>query len=220
MDDGSANLAESIAMLERQAQQGVKTVIATPHFYANEESIESFLQRRKNAYGLLSQSLKEAHPHVFCGADVRYYPGISKLENLGALAIEGTRMLLLEMPMVKWTEYTVKELIELAGTRGLTVVMAHIERYLALQGKAVFERLRRNGLLMQVNASLFERIGGRHKGLKLLSSGMVQFIGSDCHNLTTRAPSLGGAYEYVERKFGKDFVDQMNDFGYRALGQK
>lgn len=220
MDDGSQSVDESVAMLNMLREQGADCVLATPHFYANEESVSSFLQRRMSAYALLSQHFTDEHPRVLCGAEVRYYPGIAKMEELDALSIEETRILLLEMPMVKWTEYTVKELIELSVTRRLTIIMAHIERYLALQGMNVFERLRENGLLMQVNASLFERIGSRHKGLKLLSSGMVQFIGSDCHNLTTRAPSLGTAYAYIERKLGTDFIEWMNDFGYRAIRHK
>ena len=37
MDDGSHSVAESIAMMQAQAEQGVTTVIATPHFYANDD---------------------------------------------------------------------------------------------------------------------------------------------------------------------------------------
>ena len=44
MDDGSRSVAESIAMLRAQAEQGVTTVIATPHFYANDESVATFLE--------------------------------------------------------------------------------------------------------------------------------------------------------------------------------
>ena len=47
MDDGSKDPEESIAMLDMLEQQGIDTVIATPHFYANEETTEEFLGRRK-----------------------------------------------------------------------------------------------------------------------------------------------------------------------------
>ena len=42
MDDGSRSVEESLAMLRAQAAQGVTTVMATPHFYANDESVASF----------------------------------------------------------------------------------------------------------------------------------------------------------------------------------
>lgn len=220
MDDGSRCVEESIEMLDMLSQQGVSCVVATPHFLANEESVESFLQRRRASYDTLMQAVHKDHPAVLCGAEVKYYFGISKLESLNALAIEGTNILLLEMPMIKWTEYTVKELIELAGTRGLTVVLAHIERYLSLQDRGTFERLRENGLLMQTNASFYTGFFNKQKALRLLGAGIVQFIGSDCHNLTSRAPNLVPAYEFIEKKLGGYFLSQMNEFGHRALGYK
>lgn len=217
MDDGSRNVHESISMLDMMRAQGVSCVVSTPHFYANEESIDHFLERRHTCFELLKQHIAQTHPRILCGSEVRYYPGIAKLYNLKDLAIENTRILLLEMPMAHWTEYTLKELFELAGTSGLTVVLAHIERYLPLLGIDVLRRLRENGLLMQVNASFFKRSLTRRKAFSLLDSGMIHFLGSDTHNLSDRSPNLSSAYELIERRFGKDFVIQMHEFGNRVL---
>jgi protein-tyrosine phosphatase len=124
---------------------------------------------------------------IVCGAEVKYYPGIGRMEDLHKLALEGTNLLLLEMPMTKWTDFTVKELTELANMGTVRVVMAHIERYIGMQSKRVLERLCDSGVLMQVNASFFERVTSRHKALKLLASGYVHFVGSDCHNMTSKS---------------------------------
>ena len=43
MDDGSRSAAESLSMLEASAAQGVDRIVATPHFYAGENSPEVFL---------------------------------------------------------------------------------------------------------------------------------------------------------------------------------
>jgi protein-tyrosine phosphatase len=217
MDDGSRDINESLAMLRALGDQGVQTVIATPHFYANEESVDSFLERREERYGLLCKSDDGTFPHVICGAEVRYYPCISRMKDLELLTVKGTKLLLLEMPMARWTEYTVKELIELVSLRRLTVILAHIERYLVFQKKGTFERLLESGLMMQVNASFFDKIGNRRKAFALLDSGMIHFIGSDSHNMTSRPPKLGRAYELIERRFGEDYVFQMNEFSNRAL---
>lgn len=50
MDDGSRSAAESLSMLEASAAQGVDRIVATPHFYAGENSPEVFLSRREHAY--------------------------------------------------------------------------------------------------------------------------------------------------------------------------
>ena len=75
MDDGSRCVEESIEMLDLLAEQGVSCVIATPHFLANEESVDRFLQRRRASYDALMQAVSENHPTVLCGAEVKYYAG-------------------------------------------------------------------------------------------------------------------------------------------------
>ena len=220
MDDGSRNVDESLQMLELLKKQAVKTVVATPHFYANEETVDEFLSRRSKANEELCSAMGESGIRLACGAEVRYYPGIAKMEGLERLAIDGGGILLLEMPMDKWTEYTVRELCELASTRGLTVVLAHIERYLNLQSGGVVERLCANGLLMQSNASFFNDFITRHKAFRLLMSGNIHFIGSDCHNMKERAPQIGRAYELIEKKLGSEYVSQMREYGYKMLKHK
>jgi protein-tyrosine phosphatase len=217
MDDGSKSVEESLSMLDVMSAQGVTTVIATPHFYANEDSVDSFLRRRKASYEMLSQRLNLSHPKLHCGAEVAYYPGISKLESLKSLAIENTNVLLLEMPFSKWTEYTVKELIELSGTSGLRIVLAHIDRYIDLQGINVFSELCYNGIYMQVNSIYFKGFFNKRKALNLLDAGLIHFIGSDCHNMTSRPPNLILAYDLIRRKFGSEYVIQMNEFGNKIL---
>lgn len=218
MDDGSRSVDESVSMLNLMSDQGVSHVIATPHFYANVDSIESFLSRRRSSLEALNEHMKKTHPLILCGAEVKYYPGIAKFKDLSLLTIEDTRILLLEMPMIRWTEYTVNELIELSSTRGLTVVLAHIERYFGSQSLQVFHRLRENDIYMQVNASYFNRILSRRKALSLLDAGLIQFLGSDAHNMTDRVPNLGSAYKVIKNRFGENFVKQMNEFGSRHLG--
>lgn len=214
VDDGSRDLAESLAMLKLLREQGVHTVAATPHFYANDESVDSFLNRRASALNMLEKHLPDDAVKIVPGAEVKYYPGISRMHGLKKLCIEGSGLLLLEMSMTKWTEYTIRELVELSSTSGMTVVLAHIERYLKLQSRATWDRLYDCGLLMQVNAGFFTGLATRRKALTMLKDGAIQLIGSDCHNTTSRAPCIGQAVEIIRKKLGNDFVDQMNEYGH------
>jgi len=219
VDDGSRDVAESITMLQALSEQGVDTVIATPHFYANDEPVASFIQRRENAYRELQAHLPESAPEILLGAEVRYYPGISRLDGLRNLRIDNTKLLLLEMSFTKWTEYTVGELIELASGGDMIIILAHIERYLSMQSGKVWDRLYDSGILMQVNASFFEGFS-RRKALSLLENGGIHFIGSDCHNMTSRPPQMSKAFEAIEKKLGINFISQMNEFGRTGLTLK
>ncbi len=220
MDDGSRDVAESIALVNMQVSQGIETVIATPHFYANDETVDLFLDRRRKALELLRAELPEGPPEILLGAEVRYYQGISRLADLKALRIEGTKLLLLEMPMSRWTEYMVKELVEMSGRSSIRIVLAHIERYLSLQKQNVWDRLIESGILMQVNASFFTSLASKRKALALLRKGDIQFVGSDCHGVASRPPQIGKAFEIIQRRLGEEYIYQMNEHGYSVLQTK
>lgn len=218
MDDGSKSVEESHEMLAALAAQGVDTVVATPHFYANDESVTAFLDRRTAALERLQAGKNDVK--LLCGAEVRYYSGIGHMEELPLLQIGESGVLLLEMPFSTWTEYTVRELCEMADSRGLQLVLAHIERYLPMQKAAVWRRLYEQGILMQTNARFITDFATRRKALRMLAEGRIHFLGSDCHNMTTRPPRLAPAAALIEKRLGAEFINQMNEFGYTILGQK
>jgi len=220
IDDGSRNTSESEELINALALQGVSTIIATPHFYANDETVEAFLERRNKAFEILKGELSEEAPEILLGAEVRYYRGISRLENLKALRIEGTKLLLLEMPMSSWSEYMIRELIELSSKSSIKIILAHVERYLHLQKQAVWERLFENGILMQVNASFFITLASRRKAIALLNEGSIHIVGSDCHNMKSRPPMIDKAFEIIKRKLGGDYIKQINEYGYSLLAIK
>lgn len=217
MDDGSRDVAESISLINMQASQGIGTVIATPHFYANDESVESFLDRRSKSFEQLKSQLPENSPKILLGAEVQYYQGISRMTDLKALRIEGSKLFLLEMPMTGWSEYMVRELTELSGKSSIRIVLAHVERYLSLEKRAVWERINENGILMQVNARFFTSLASKRKAISLLKGGNIHFVGSDCHNMAVRPPQIGNAFEVIQKKLGDDYISQMNEYGYSLL---
>ncbi len=219
IDDGSKNLQESLEMINMLSLQGVDTVIATPHFDADDESVDRFLERREKAFKALSEALPPESPKILCGAEVQYYAGISRLPDLKKLCIEGTNLLLLEMTMSKWSEYTVRELTELASKSGLKIIIAHIERYMSYQSQETVYRLYDNGFLMQVNASFFIGLGSKRKAINMLRNGEIALLGSDCHNKTSRPPKMDKALEVIERKLGSDFLGDFSKYGYSVLNK-
>ena len=211
MDDGSRSVEESILMIKALTEQGIDRIVATPHFYANDESVKDFLDRRQKAYDELMNACPPGMPTIIQGAEVRYYEGISRLSDLKALCVQGTNLLLLEMPFVKWTEYTLRELVDISSNGKVTLVLAHIDRYLKFQKTDVWCRLADSGILMQLNSSYVNDFFTCHKAIKLFEKGIVHFLGSDCHNMNDRAPDIGKAFSTVEKKLGINFTSDFND---------
>ena len=218
VDDGSASVGESLSLLRMLSEQGVDTVVATPHFYADSESVDEFLARRESAYERLAQASEEGLPHILLGAEVKYYAGIHHMEDLHRLCIGNSRLLLLEMSMTKWTEYTIKELIDIACSGRVTLVLAHIERFWRLQSKETWKRLLQSGILMQVNASFFADFRTARKAVRLLKDRYIHFVGSDCHDLKVRPPRMAEAADRITRKVGAGYLAYMTDCEAELLG--
>ena len=209
MDDGSKSVEMSLGMLERSASYGVNTVAATSHFYAWENSPRKFLTRRAEAHRRLMETAagREDLPRVLLGSEVCFFDGVSGMDELEALCLEGTKLLLLEMPFVRWTERMLRE-VETIQRSGLIPVAAHIERYLDFQPKSLMNEFFELGVLLQCNASFFLDRRAR-RALKMFRKGQVRFLGSDAHNLSSRPPNLGGAAELIEKKLGREEWDRF-----------
>lgn len=217
IDDGSKSVEQSLEMLRALGAQGIKVVVATPHFYANDESVSLFLERRSAAYEKLREAMDDTMPTVLLGAEVRFYPGIENLADIDKLCIEGTDVLLLEMPFLKWSDFIVREVIKVSTFRNLTLVLAHIDRYLSFQDKGTWKRLLESDVLMQANAGAFGRMFTGAKMMKMLRLGAVQLIGTDCHNMDDRAPNMDTASEKIIKKLGEDFMVKFTEQGHKLL---
>ncbi len=189
MDDGSKDVHQSLEMLRMEQKMGIDTVFLTPHFYASQNSPETFLNRREEAWQRLQEGLEEDLPQLLLGAEVQYYESIGYAENLRSLCVQGTNLLLLEMPFNRWDDRVVRTVLDLNGTDGIQIVLAHIDRYLKFVKEDIWALFQRNGILMQLNASAFSGWLHRRKAVSLMQNGTVQFIGSDCHNLDSRKPN-------------------------------
>ena len=200
IDDGSKSMEMTLEMLRIQARQGVTDVVLTPHFYADQNSPEEFLQRRNRAYAKVRRVLEPGMPRLHLGAEVQYFEGICQVDDLNRMCVDGGRYLLLEMPFSDWSRQMVSDAISLNSRSEIQVILAHIERYFRFTTPDVWQELREQGVWMQSNSSFFLNWKTRHRALNMFREGQIQFIASDCHNLTTRPPDLAQAWEYVHSK--------------------
>lgn len=217
IDDGSRSVEMSLQMLETMHKQQIDTVIATSHFYATERSPQRFLYRRQEAWNRLKAELPDDSPKILLGAEVLYFPGISRMAELPELCMEGTNILLLEMPFERWTERMVREVKELAGSGDYTILLAHIERYYFKQPKDVWDDFLDIDILMQSNADFFLPLWTKRKALKLLKEGRIHLLGSDAHNMTERAPRMEQAISMIEKHLGQEVIRQMDRLGRSLL---
>lgn len=220
LDDGSRSVDESLSMLQLSRAQGVDEVILTPHFYPQQNNPERFLTQRRQAMDQLCNAIgpELAVPALRLGAEVYYYPQMSHSAVLEDFAIEGTRTILIEMPMGVWTDRMYRELEDIYNNLGLTPIVAHVDRYLGrFRDHGIPNALEQLPVLVQGNASFFLS-GGR--GMKMLRKHQIHLLGSDCHNMSERKPNLGPALERIREKLGQEAIRWIHRNGSIALASR
>lgn len=221
IDDGSKNVQMSLDMLKMSADQGVEGIIFTPHFYADMNSPEKFLDKRSKALAELESGLGNLSrvPKYTVGAEVHYFRGMSRYDGLESLCIGNSDYILIEMPFRQWQSVFVDEIEEISQVLGLKVIIAHIERYFD-QDKRLVRRLIDNpNLLIQCNAEFFIEKATASKAMKFFKSGRIDLLGSDSHNLSHRKPNLGEAVEIIEKKDKKGYLDNIWHQSRKIFGQ-
>lgn len=221
MDDGSASVEESIAMLEELAKQGIRRVAATPHFYADRESPAEFLARRDRAEALLRQEMAKytGLPRVTVGAEVYFFRGMSQSETLRQLTIRGKNGILIEMPPAPWTDDVLRELEAVWELQGIVPIIAHIDRYISpLRTYGLPGKLAKMPVMVQANASFFLRPATAAMAIGMLRMDQIQLLGSDCHNMTSRRPNLGPAQERIVAKLGPRALGRVRRYEHQLSG--
>lgn len=213
VDDGAKDWEMTEQMLQKAYQQGVRQIVATPHNYPGRRRQENaeILKLAEEA----DQRAKKIAPdlQVLCGNEIYYRGGIAEEVKSGhALPMAGGRHLLIEFhPNEAYGRIYqgVKELVE----EGYDPVIAHMERVQELFSSE--DRLReiiKTGARIQVNCEslvggMFDRRASRLR--KMIESGLVHFLGSDCHNLTSRPPVMKDCANLLYKKLPKERVDSL-----------
>ena len=203
VDDGAKDLAMSLDMLEAAREAGVTSIVCTPHArdpYFDYEAMWSAyyeLKPHADAMGMpLTMGFEVAH---------------AKLMELGVeewaphLAFDGGREFLLELDPgcseATFQDYE-RTIFELQGL-GLDVIIAHPERYRAIQQNTdIAVRLVRMGCKLQASADFVAggRFGKEKKpAKKLFDQVLYRFIASDAHRPEHYAYLAAVTREYPTR---------------------
>lgn len=220
IDDGSRDIEESLAILDKMAEDQVDIVVATPHFYPHRISAEKFLQQRNDAYERLKPFLKDSHPQILLGAEVLLSSNLLESKSLEDLCIEGTEYLLLEMPYVKLTSSMIDCVEELADSGRVKVMIAHLERYLKFTDYSDLEKLMSLEVIAQLNSKSFEDRKSRKVCYKILKQNMAHIVGTDYHRIDRGDMPLSYGYDMIAKKMPDEVVDKLLDNALKVIKNK
>lgn len=202
IDDGARNAVESVEMLVDSRGQGVKICAGTPHlFIHSSQAIELFLQKRQLAVEMLNDVLKKERkeksiPKLLFGAELYLDCDVSLMEGVENLCISGTPLMLLEFDYYRYEKRCADWLYNLS-IKGITPIIAHIERYPYLE--KLLDDIEDVEAVLQINAATLCGYSGRAILSKAMKSGKVIVASSDMHNTGVRKCFMQKAYKKIHR---------------------
>ena len=215
IDDGAKNKEESMALLLAERDQGVERIVFTPHFYAHRErSVASFLKKRQKAFDEIKDESPIKNMHL--AAEVAIESEISELPDIEKLAIEGTNLILLELPYRPFENWMAEEIYNISIKFGLEVILAHPHRYCDTYTDDQMDKVLSLCSYWQINNEAFGNWKESRFVKKLIKRDVMKVLfGTDCHNTTTRKPN----WDLLKKKCKPEIIgDAMETIEKRLLG--
>ena len=211
IDDGAANVEESVQLIKMQSSQGIRNIVATPHFRKHQMSIDTFLERRHHAYKtLLNCGAFQNVSRVMLAAEIALERNICELDGIEKLGNSRMNTLLIELPYAGYRKWMCEEIEEIAYSTKMQIIIAHLDRYTDIFSSEDYSDIFSiPDVIFQFNTSAFSR--GKDK--KLLKSAIKEeypiVFGTDCHNPQTRKPDFDVMLKNMKRYEPSYFVDRL-----------
>ncbi|MHB1151579.1 MAG: CpsB/CapC family capsule biosynthesis tyrosine phosphatase [Eubacteriales bacterium] len=178
-DHGSPGLDHSIRQLRCAGAAGIKTIVATPHYYISEGiSIPDFIEKRSAAADLLTRNSDDGIV-IIPAAEVHLTYETGELEHLPLLCVGSTDYILIEMPYGAWDGWVFDALLAISSVRHLKLIIAHVDRY---DTKDLL-KLIPFGFTLQVNSESVCRRSVRKRLMPYIKSSDISLLGSDVHDM-------------------------------------
>lgn len=221
VDDGASSMTEALSIIEREAEGGTGTFIATPHINS--------VQDLDRSYELI-EKLDNVRMKVEArGIDVKLFPGcelyasqavVKALQRGLPITLAGSgKYVLLDVPRYALPLDFGAVVGEICAF-GVTPILAHPERSSEFQAEP--DRVLgfvSAGAVLQLNAGSFRgRYGAQAQALAMryLRSGWAHFLASDAHRVG-RGPILGQAVAALSSVVGLNYLSAITEAAGRCV---
>ncbi len=222
IDDGARSLEESMALIGKDYEQGVRRLFCTNHSYGMEYSHKAYHAR----FDSLKKTAEAKYPElslykgceVLCSRD-EIHRIIENIKVDVFPTMNGSKYVLVEFhPHRTKGMSEMSYCLEYVLDKGYLPIIAHVERYAELYDDPVEDMmsLKNMGCMAQVNLYSVEQdngnVGAGTRKLlanRFLAEHMIDFVGTDLHNLNYKSPEASvGAITLLE-KYGAEYADKV-----------
>lgn len=214
LDDGPNSLGEAIDLCRALAEDGVTTVVATPHQLGPYDRLNSAQVIRRAVAEMTDELAGAGVPlQLLPGGDVRVDERLPRLLDEGEIAptADAGCHLLIELPHDLYVDPL--PIIQFLRKRRLQAIMTHPERHRYLAGSiGRIQTWVMEGAVLQVTAGSLLGDFGRtayNEAWRLMDMGLVGLVATDAHDTERRPPRFRQAMEIVAQHFGQKTAKQI-----------
>lgn len=225
VDDGSPDMATSLAMADMACRSGIDAVCLTPHSHIPGvcRNIGS-----RHLYGLV-QDLRGAVQRagipldIYRGMEILAEPDLpERLRDGSVWTYNRTRYFLVEFPFDENPDYC-DDILRRCVDAGFYPVVAHPARYFFVQeDPAVVWQWYMRGYGIQINKeSILGRFGRAEEetAMLLLRHGLVSIVSTDAHGIRNRTPDAGFLRDALLKVLGPDYTYMLLEENPRRILQ-
>ncbi len=208
VDDGARDVSQMCAMIDTAYADGVRYLFLTPHChpgYYGDKRAEA-----EKAFAELNAYAATQYPDLTLalGNELHYAAGATEWLRTGVCrTMNGTRFVLVDFSSDAPRATIMEGVTRILGS-GYKPILAHVERYKDLSLDDA-EKLRSLGAWLQINAGSPVGVYGffaKRKSRRLIRARLVDFVGSDGHNMTTRPMGMSRGYAYIAAHTDANFA--------------
>ncbi|WP_216830630.1 tyrosine-protein phosphatase [Alkalihalobacterium elongatum] len=216
VDDGPTQMSESIQMVKQAVEEGITTIVATPHHLNG-----PYHNTKASILAAVDQLNEEIKNHkldlkILPGQECRIYGELVDDYAKGDILplANSHKYVFVEFPSNHVPRYA-KQLFYDMQLAGLTPIIVHPERnsQLITSPDKLYDFVN-NGVLTQITASsVTGHFGKKIKRFTedLIDHNLTHFLASDAHNIVRRPFRMRDAYREVEKNFGTEMVYQFQE---------
>ena len=217
VDDGAKTMEDTMELLKMEYENGVRTVIFTPHYIprSDVEKNKEKSKKTKEVFEKVKEECKNSFPDMkfYLGNELYYKSGImQELDEKRANTIGNSDYILTEFD-TNISYMDLKKAVQQYLLKGYQPILAHVERYHCLYNHFDrMEEIKNMGSLMQMNTENF--LGGlfsqnRKICTKAVAEGYIDFLGTDSHDTKMRKPEMEKAIKYLKKKISQSVLDTL-----------
>ncbi|MBR6029316.1 MAG: hypothetical protein IKP40_09520 [Clostridia bacterium] len=225
VDDGARTPEDMHGMLRLAAENGIDHIVCTSHITPGEAEFPArkYLEHLQEGQRYCDEQGLGIQMHL--GSEILWTEMTPQMIRDGKVpTLDRSWTVLVEF----WWDVDFALMCKAArlmGNEGMSVVLAHLERYKPLRTIGNIRTLAEEyGVVMQMNCKTItekQGLSGDHWRNKVLEEGLVDLVASDAHNTGSRACNMKQCHEVLTSRYGADYADRLcGENQHRLFGWK